>query len=136
MSVTWYPRRELIVYIHDEQIKKYGGRMGFHRDPSLLDMIVRETRKYEGDIYQKAAFLLSKIIYTHVFKDGQHRTAFATTEMFLRKNGARIYYRDYKEAQRFLKEIGQYKIDEIAEWLRHGRHPGREETDRRDNEGT
>lgn len=120
--MTWYPREDLIVYIHDEQIRKYGGRMGFHRDPSLLSAILKETRKYEGDIYQKAAFLLKEIVTAHVFEDGQHRTAFVTVEMFLRQNGETLYYRDYREAQRFLKRVHEHTLGEIAAWLRHG-HP-------------
>jgi len=34
--VTWYPRRELVEWLHDELIRELGGRLGYLRDPSLI----------------------------------------------------------------------------------------------------
>lgn len=120
--MVWYPRRELIEYIHDAQIHRYGGRLGFHRDPSLLDMIVAQTRRCEGGIYRKAAFLLRSLITAHVFRDGQHRTAFFVTVMFLEQNGESVHCDDYGQARTFLKGIRMYDNDQIARWLEFG-HP-------------
>lgn len=117
--MTWYPREELITYIHDQQIAKYGGRLGFHRDPSLLAKIISETKRRNGDTYSKAAFLLRTIITSHIFKDGQHRTAFVVTEMFLRENKQSIHC-NYQQARMFLKNIRSHNVEEIARWLRHG----------------
>ena len=121
--MVWYPREELIIYIHDEQVKEYGGRLGFHRDRSLLTLIINETRRCEGDIFHKAAFLLRKTILTHVFKDGQHRTGFVMVDMFLRENHRKMYHSDYLQARTFLKRIRTYSIQEIVEWLKYGRVP-------------
>jgi len=118
--MVWYPREELIIYIHDEQIHAYGGRLGFHRDSSLLTRIIKATREYDGDIYQKAAFLLRELITAHVFEDGQHRTGFMVAAVFLRENGESLHCADYRQARSFLKSIRMYNVDQIAEWLRHG----------------
>jgi death-on-curing family protein len=118
--MVWYPRRKLIEYVHDEQIMKYKGRLGFHRDPSLLTRMVAETRRFEGDIYTKAAFLLKQIITTHVFKDGNHRTAFVITEYFLNENGEAMRVTDYQEARTFLKDIRKHDLERIARWLKYG----------------
>ena len=118
----------MIEYIHDEQILKYGGRLGFHRDPSLLDEISALARGCEGDTYQKAAFLLRSLITAHVFKDGQHRTAFVVTSLFLRENGKEIRCNNYSQARTFLKDIRAHDLDEIARWLKYGDPRGKEES--------
>jgi len=118
--LTWYPRGELIEYVHDEQIRKYGGRMGFHRDSKILDRIIAGTREYEGDICEKAAFLLRRLIVDHVFRDGQHRTAFVVAVDFLKKNNGSIYHGDYQKARSFFKEYRAYDVEQVARWIRYG----------------
>jgi len=109
--------------------------MGFHRDRRILDKIIADTRNHEGDVYGKAAFLLRKLIVDHVFRDGQHRTAFVVAVDFLRKNGGDIYYADYQKARSFLKSIRAYDVEQITQWIRHG-DLRREGKNSRDNGGT
>ena len=94
--------------------------MGFHRDRKILDKILADSREYEGDIYEKAAFLLRRLIVDHVFRDGQHRTAFVVAVDFLRKNDGSIYHGDYQKARSFLKSIQAYDVEQIARWIRYG----------------
>lgn len=67
----------------------------------------------------RAAFLLRKLITTHLFEDANKRTAWATTEIYLERNGATPAERDESVAD-VLKRIRRYDVGEIADWLETG----------------
>ena len=43
------------------------------------------------NVWLKAAFILQKITKKHIFTDGNKRTAFVATKIFLRKNNFKLY---------------------------------------------
>ncbi len=120
--VTWHPRKELIIYINEKQIEKYGGFKGIRRNPNFLTDIIKEVRNSDGDIFHKASILLKRLITARIFEDGNHRTAYVAVKYFLKENGEDVYIENYLEGQKFLKMIHAYSIVEIAEWLKHGSH--------------
>ncbi len=52
--------------------------------PQKLGKIVDDVESSEGDIYSKAALLLTELTNSHVFKSGNKRTAFSATVTFSR----------------------------------------------------
>src|ERR1035438_6342734 len=56
--------------------------------------VVEGCEQMEGDIYDKAAYLLKKMIKQHAFASGNRRTAFVITKHFLLSNKAEFKITD------------------------------------------
>jgi prophage maintenance system killer protein len=124
---TWYPNEELVLKIHETMLEKYGGWLGFERGINVFQSIITEMKAARG-IYRKAAILLRGIVTGRIFTDGNHRTAQALTETFLEMNNAPMKIQDSKEIIKFIKNILYYNIEEIEEWLKHGKTEGSNES--------
>lgn len=83
-----------------------------------LNFIVEYMQDYEGDLFDKAAFLLHGIAFSHPFLNGNKRTAFLATAMFLEMNGWVLDVK-HEEVVRFMLEVasGRKSISEIKAWL-------------------
>lgn len=118
-----YLSLEQVLFVHEDQIERYGGSSGL-RDLSLLESaIFRPQSSFGGEdlyptIFVKAAALMHSIILNHPFIDGNKRTGMATGLVFLELNGYSL-----KVSQDILintalhiaeKKLG---IEEIAELL-------------------
>ena len=55
--------------------------------------------------------------------DGNRRTAYEVTDTFLRMNGKRIKIADKQNIIRFIKDINQYSIEQVEDWLENGKVP-------------
>jgi death-on-curing protein len=121
---TWYPGKNLVLKTHEEMLSEFGGHAGFERGIQLLDVVLKEVKRTKG-IYGKAAVLLSRLVEVRIFCDGNHRTAYAITDIFLRMNGERIRVDDELKVIRFIKDIKSYNLIEIEAWLRDGKVPKR-----------
>lgn len=118
----WYPDINLVLKIHDEMLSEFGGFSGFETGVNVFKVILNEVKKERG-IYRKAAVLLKRIIEVRIFCDGNHRTAYGVTDVFLRENGVKIKIEKQQKIIRFIREIRQYDIDEIEAWLKDGKIP-------------
>jgi death on curing protein len=79
-----------VLFIHADQIDRYGGIHGV-RDFGLLDSALSRPRSgYYTTLLEQAAALWESFAQNHAFLDGNKRTAFAVTFTFLLINGARI----------------------------------------------
>jgi death-on-curing protein len=105
-------------------LSEFGGHAGFERGNQLFDVVLKEVKRTKG-IYGKAAVLLRRLIDVRIFCDGNHRTAYAITDIFLRINGERISIDDEQKVIRFIKDIKSYNLIEIEAWLRDGKVPKR-----------
>jgi len=76
----------------------------------------------EGDIYDKAAYLLKKMIKQHAFASGNRRTAFVITKHFLIINNAEFNITDNPDYARIMTGIrdNYYTDIEIKNWIQHG----------------
>ena len=114
-----YIRFEDVLAIHSDQIERYGGSQGL-RDPGLLEAaLFRPQTGYYQSLIDEAAALWESLSQNHPFVDGNKRTAFASTYVFLLINGVRIGARD-EEAQVFvlgLYKTGQFKFENLRVWL-------------------
>ena len=99
-----YIRVDDILAIHADQIERYGGGEGI-RDPGLLEAaLFRPQTGYYPTLIEEAAALWESLSQNHPFVDGNKRTAFAATYVFLAINGLDITATD-DEAQDFVLEL-------------------------------
>ena len=112
------------VYTLHRLIIQRAGSKAEVRDFTLLHSAVeRNKASYNGrdlypTIYLKAAALLQSLCLNHPFSDGNKRTAWATTHLFLWRNGKKLKART-KEAVEFMVWVDRKKptVQQIAEWL-------------------
>ena len=89
-----YIRIEDVLAIHSDQIERYGGSQGL-RDPGLLEAaLFRPQTGYYQSLIDEAAALWESLSQNQPFVDGNNRTAFASTYVFLLINGQRIVARE------------------------------------------
>src|SRR5579863_7258100 len=109
-----------VLAIHEDQVELYGGSQGV-RDLGLLEAaLFRPQTGYYSDLIQEAAALWESFSQNHPFIDGNKRTAFAATDVFLRINGIFITA-DPESAYADLiglYESGRFTFTELEGWLR------------------
>ena len=114
-----YIRVDDILAIHADQIERYGGGQGI-RDPGLLEAaLFRPQTGHYPTLIEEAAALWESLSQNHPFVDGNKRTAFAATYVFLAINGLDITATD-DEAQDFvlgLYETSSVTFDNLSAWL-------------------
>ena len=114
-----YIRFEDVLAIHSDQIERYGGSQGL-RDPGLLEAaLFRPRTGYYQSLIDEAATLWESLSQNRPFVDGNKRTAFASTYVFLLINSLRIVAGD-EDAQVFvlgLYETGQFEFENLRVWL-------------------
>lgn len=87
-----------------------------------LLMVLEGCKEAEGDLYDKAAVLLTGIIQKHPFASGNRRTAFIAAKAFIVVNGGRFMLKDEPAQARIMVGIreGYYAHQEVKEWIHHG----------------
>ncbi|MCO5145721.1 MAG: type II toxin-antitoxin system death-on-curing family toxin [Aquamicrobium sp.] len=109
-----------VLYIHAEQLRLFGGAHGV-RDHGLIESaLLRPQTGYYADLIEQAAALWESLAMNHGFVDGNKRVAFASMDIFLGLNGARLeavpadiiafIYRHL--------EAGTFRKPVLDEWLR------------------
>lgn len=120
-----YIRVDDVLIIHADQISRYGGVLGV-RDPGLLEAaLFRPQTGHYPTLIDEAAALWESLSQNHPFVDGNKRTAFAATYVFLSINGLTIIATD-QDTQSFvlgLYETGQLRFERLREWLSRNTEP-------------
>jgi prophage maintenance system killer protein len=117
---VWYPNERFLEETHDVILRIYGGYTGYEGGLELFRAILSEVKQTKG-IYKKAAILLRQLATTpRVYEDGNHRTALLTCETFLERNGKEIWTKNSQIIYKFIKDVLNYNIEEITEWLENG----------------
>jgi death-on-curing protein len=115
-----YLRLEDVLFIHADQIDRFGGTHGL-RDPGLLEAaLFRPQTGYYKSVIEQAAALWESLSQNHPFIDGNKRVAFAATFVFLSINNVEITASD-QQAQQFLLDLYQrsaLNYDVLLSWLR------------------
>ena len=110
---------EDILAIHEDQIERYGGAHGI-RDPGLLEAaLFRPQTGYYETLIDEAAALWESLSQNHPFVDGNKRTAFAATFVFLAINGLDVTSSD-DDSQVFILELydsGGVNFENLQSWL-------------------
>ena len=75
------------LWIHDEQLKLYGGAPGVRDEGLILSALLRPQTGYYAGLIEEAAALWESLAMNHGFIDGNKRVAFECTILFLQANG-------------------------------------------------
>ena len=114
-----FPTLEEVIAIHDAQIDEFGGGAGLRDAGALESAIMRPQLGYYDGLLDEAAALLESLTMNHPFVDGNKRTAFATTEVFLSLNGHFIDCDDREAYEFFMRlfETNSFRFAQLREWL-------------------
>jgi death-on-curing protein len=86
--------RNLLDAIHTSLIEQYGGSHGVNDERLIESALARPMNTWgyvgESTLITLAASLAFGLTKNHGFRDGNKRTAFAATAVFLRLNGFRL----------------------------------------------
>jgi death-on-curing family protein len=90
---------------------------------SRLMEIVKGCKEENGDIYDKAVFLLKGVVKKHPFASGNRRTALIAVKDFLLLNEETLGVKDDPDQARVLVGVREnfYKDEELKEWLKNGK---------------
>jgi death on curing protein len=126
MPVIWI-KESVVLALHEEHLTEHGGATGI-RDPGLLESALFRPQNLalyeEPDIAALAAAYGFGIIRNHPFIDGNKRTGFTVTELFLAINGQELIADDPSCVLTTLK-LAEGKLSEkaFADWIRSNTKP-------------
>ncbi|PKP55941.1 MAG: hypothetical protein CVT89_07200 [Candidatus Altiarchaeales archaeon HGW-Altiarchaeales-2] len=88
-----------------------------------ISKTIEDCKDYEGDLYDKGAVLMRKIVKGHAFASGNRRTAFITTKYFIKENKGNFKIKDDPDYARVMVGIREnyYSHDEIRNWIKTGK---------------
>ncbi len=113
---------ELVIAIHDEQLREFGGPPGL-RDRGMLESALgRPQNKWsygETDLAALAAAYAFGVARNHPFVDGNKRASFLSIITFLGLNGIE-FLADEAEAAVIIQDLAAGKVDEdgLTRWIR------------------
>jgi death-on-curing protein len=117
------PAPAVVLAIHDEQLAEHGGAAGL-RDAGLLDGALHRPLHHlslskDADVARLAAVLAHALATSHPFVDGNKRTSFVATELFLELNGFELAADDAEVVSTWLSlAAGVIDDNGLAHWLR------------------
>ena len=79
-----------VLYLHDDQLRLFGGSAGTRDEGLILSALLRPQTGYYADLIEEAAALWESLAMNHGFIDGNKRVAFAALLVFLGLNGLRL----------------------------------------------
>ncbi len=112
----------VVLAVHEEQLAEHGGAAGV-RDAGLLESALARPRNLahygEPDVCELAAAYAFGLARNHPFIDGNKRSAFVATELFLLLNGWRLVASD-ADCVLVMLSLAAGDIDEapFSAWLR------------------
>ena len=107
------------LFIHDEQLRLYGGAPGVRDKGLIVSALLRPQTGYYADLIEEAAALWESLAMNHGFVDGNKRVALACTVVFLKANGAQIVATE-DELIAFICEHlegGTFRKPALEDWL-------------------
>lgn len=119
-----YLTLEEVLFIHDQAVKRFGGSFGV-RDIGLLESaLARPLASFDGQdlypsLFDKAAALIHSLLKNHPFVDGNKRTSFAVTGLFLQINGIKLI-NAHDDAIAFTMNVenNSINLEDISSWLK------------------
>lgn len=117
----------VVLAIHDEQLAEHGGASGV-RDLGLLESaLVHPRNRYaykKTSLAVLAASYAHGIASNHPFLDGNKRTSFVVTELFLALNGVALTATDEAATVAWLTlAAGEISEKAIASWIAANSRP-------------
>ncbi len=118
---VWVESKVALV-IHDEQLAEHGGAGGV-RDPNAFESAMARPHNLAAYGTPDAAALAAAYAFglarNHAFVDGNKRTAFVVSELFLALNGLTLTADDAQCVLTFVAlAAGDLTEDQLADWFR------------------
>ena len=122
MSEIVFLNKDLALAFHERQLAEHGGGEGI-RDEGLLESTLARPEMHahygEADLAALAAAYAFGVARNHPFLDGNKRTAFVASQVFLRLNGQRLSADHAEAVIIFLKlAAGELTEEQLAAWFR------------------
>ena len=119
--MTKWVARSVVLAIHEEQIAEHGGTQGI-RDIGLLESALARPQNLvaygKPDVVALAASYAFGLARNHPFLDGNKRTSYVTTVVFLRINGLDIRADEAARIQIWFDlAAGDLTEEMLTEWL-------------------
>lgn len=116
------PDPEQILQIHEQIEEEYdltytGAAVAAPR--LKLERLLDDVDEHDG-VFVRAAALLRDLVTSHLFEDGNKRTAWAVTNLYLSDHDAEPAVSDERTVH-FLKRIRRFDVHEIRDWLANGK---------------
>lgn len=111
---------EDVLFLHHDQIRRYGGSPGVRDPGQLAAAVYRPQSGYYADIVEEAAALWESLSQNHPFVDGNKRAAFAAMYTFLAMNLVE-FLPEFEETWAFIGELyarNAFRYEAIEPWLR------------------
>lgn len=126
MPIVWV-EKSVVLALHEEHLAEHGGAVGI-RDHGLLESALFRPQNLAGygdpDLAALAAAYGFGIIRNHPFMDGNKRTAFTVTELFLALNGLELVADDPSCVVTILHLAeGSLSENAFSDWLRVNTRP-------------
>jgi len=119
---TWIEFED-ICFIHDQQISNYGGFMGI-RDVGVIESAISRPKNVaiyqdNADVSDLASAYAFGIARYHGFIDGNKRTAWMVSRLFLLVNGYQISFNEY-DAEETMVQLAEGELSQeyFANWIR------------------
>lgn len=112
-----------VLDIHNLVLARSGGMEGV-RNAQAIEYCIADLYVFDKEVYphlhDKASNLMFNLSRSHVFTDGNKRTAHACTEIYLMKNGYELIEKDSIQ-ENIINEVAQGNIekDELSEWIKN-----------------
>ncbi len=118
---VWVEQR-IVLVMHDRLLAEHGGPAGL-RDEELLESALARPRQLfaydHPDLATLAAAYMAGIVRNHPFVDGNKRTGFMTSYVFLARNGLQLIAPETEAAQTVLSlAAGKISEEALAGWIR------------------
>ncbi|MEQ1657724.1 MAG: type II toxin-antitoxin system death-on-curing family toxin [Hylemonella sp.] len=126
--MTWrWLDAAVLTAVHDMQLAEHGGGTGI-RDAGLFESALAKPRQLavygKPDVSALAAAYGYGIARNHPYVDGNKRTAFVATELFLRLNGWQLMAADADCVLTMLAvAAGDLSEEQFADWVRQHVEP-------------
>lgn len=117
-----------VIEIHRITLERYGGQESIRDHSLLLSAIYQPQQTFEGQFLYKSILTMAAIYAYHLaenqpFFDGNKRTAFATSVVFLKLNGYSLHANNDEVYQLFI-DLANKKItkDDLIHWYKIKTH--------------
>jgi death-on-curing protein len=112
---------ELVIAIHERQLREFGGRSGIRDRPALESALGRARNKWayeNAELPELAAAYAFGIARNHPFVDGNERVALLAFVAFLGLNGVN-FMADEAEAASIILALAAGEVDEegLGRWI-------------------
>ena len=111
-----------IIEIHEEIEESYGldhTGISTQLPEQTLERILTDVDRHDS-VYLRAAALLRDLISAHIFEDGNKRTAWTVTRLYLENHETIPAVRDPDRVAHVLRRIQRFDYRELADWLAAG----------------